>query len=255
MKLTKYCLIILLLAFFSCNNDDHHTTIAETSYEPGVVLTFDDDYVDDWTAVHAILKEYDWRTTFFVTKFAELDASEIEQLHALKNYGHEIAAHGLNHIDARNYIAQHGADAYLEHEIYPMVSLMDANGLHTRSFAYPFGSRNPTTDGVLFDEFTMLRGTTYGQLPVASHNCYYTGNRLVYGLGLDNSYAHFSLNYVLSLLEYAKSHNKIVIFYAHRPVNTVNGEYQTEYQTLSAICDYVKTNNMRFYTISELDDL
>ncbi len=255
MKLTRYSLIIVLLVLFSCTNDDDSTTAETTEYEPGIVLTLDDDYVDDWTNAHEILREYDWRATFFVTKFAELNTLEIEQLHALKDYGHEIAGHGLNHIDARNYVAQHGADAYLEAEIYPMVSLMDNNGLHAGSFAYPFGARNTATDDILFDEFTMLRGTTYGQLPPASHNCYYTGNRLVYGLGLDNSYAHFDLSYFLSLLDYAKSHNKIVIFYAHKPVATVTGEYQTELQTLITICNYVKANNMKFYKISELDSL
>ncbi|AWH85899.1 polysaccharide deacetylase [Flavobacterium album] len=254
MKLTRYYLIALVLVLFSCTNENGRTSI-ETGYQPGVVITFDDDYIDDWADVHQALKPTGWKATFFVTKFGTLNSSQIGELHTLKDYGHEIAAHGLNHLDARNYIAQHGADAYLETEIYPMMALMDANQLHAESFAYPFGSRNATTDGVLLKEFGMVRGTTYGQLPPSSQNCYYTGNHLVYGLGLDKSYPHFSVPYFLSLLEYARDHNKIVIFYAHRPVEAVNGEYETDYDTLFAICDYVKTNNMRFYRISDLENL
>jgi hypothetical protein len=43
----------------------------------------------------------------------------------------------------------------------------------------------------------------------------------------------------------AKNNNKIVIFYAHKPVPTFQNNYETEYQTLFEICNYVKSNNMK----------
>jgi hypothetical protein len=49
--------------------------------------------------------------------------------------------------------------------------------------------------------------------------------------------------------------NKIVIFYAHKPVPTFQNNYETEYQTLIEICNYVKSNNMKFYKMSELYNL
>ena len=101
----------------------------------------------------------------------------------------------------------------------------------------------------------MLRGTTYGTEKPKNAKCYYEKNRLVLGLGIDGIYAHASIPYFKSLLEYAKKHNKIVVFYAHRPVPTFQSNYQVEYQTLIEICDFVKSNNMRFYTLSELYDL
>jgi len=55
-------------------------------------------------------------------------------------------------------------------------------------------------------------------------------------------------------LEYARDNHKIVILYSHRPVAEVTGSNQTDIQTLTAICDYVRMNNMRFYTLSELNE-
>lgn len=254
MKSVKYYLVFLILILLSCENNDDSSPIPSKN-EPGIVISFDDDYVDNWEETQHLLKQYNWKATFFVTKFHLLSNEKIEKLKTLKSYGHEIGAHGQNHLKATDFIFNNGADAYLEQEIYPMINLMDSNSLHASSFAYPYGARNNTTDNLLLNEYKILRGTTYGRLGPSSHNCYYSGQRVVYGLGLDNSYAHFSISYFLSLLEYAKENNKIVIFYAHKPVETAHADYETEYRTLIEICRYVQLNNMKFYTMSELSDL
>lgn len=132
---------------------------------------------------------------------------------------------------------------------------MDNNSLPTTSFAYPNGARNTSIDNILFNDFEILRGTTYGNSNPPTQNCYYNGNRIVFGLGIDNSYPHFSISYFLSLLQYAKNNNKIVIFYAHKPVEKAQANYETEFETLIQICQFVKANNMKFYKISELYNL
>lgn len=254
MKSVKYYLVFLILILLSCENNDDSSPIPSKN-EPGIVISFDDDYVDNWEETQHLLEQYNWKATFFVTKFHLLSNEKIQKLQTLKSYGHEIGAHGQNHLKATDFIFNNGADAYLEQEIYPMINLMDSNSLHASSFAYPYGARNNTTDNLLLKEYKILRGTTYGRLGPSSHNCYYSGQRVIYGLGLDNNYSHFSISYFLSLLEYAKENNKIVIFYAHKPVETAHADYETEYQTLIEICRYVQLNNMKFYTISELSDL
>lgn len=236
---------------FSCN-DSETVTDEQTNSKSGVVITFDDDFVDEWSLINSILEPYNWKATFFVTKFNQLSPAKIQKLKDLKLYGHEIGAHGLNHINAPTFISENGTNAYLNTEIFPMNNLMNANDLSPTAFAYPFGARNATTDSVLLNEYQILRGTTYGNANPASQNCYYTNNRVVFGLGIDNSYPHFSIPYFISLLNYAKKNNKIVVFYAHKPVTIHHGNYETEYQTLIEICKYVKNNNMKFYKISEL---
>lgn len=263
MKKNKLLLLLLTLILFSCNNEEEFIPEQQIPEEQphqagpqaGVVITFDDDYVDEWFVVNTILQPYDWKATFFVTKFNQLSTDKIQKLKDLKSNGHEIAAHGLNHVNAPTFIASNGSTAYLEQEIFPMVSLMNANGLTSTSFAYPYGARNTISDPILLNEFQIIRGTTYGQLYPASHNCYYNNNRLVFGLGIDSSYPHFSISYFISLLEYAKENNKIVLFYSHKPVQSSQADYQTEYKTLIEICKYIKNNNMKFYKISELYNL
>lgn len=259
LKLKNYLLIIVLISFFSCNTeeDDFVPEIEEPQIEnqSGVVLTFDDDFVNEWYNANSILETYNWKATFFVTKFNQLSNDKIEKLKTLKSKGHEIAAHGSNHINAVNYIATNTLSSYLEVEITPMKNLMIENDLEPITFAYPYGARNTSLDQTLLNEFQIIRGTTYGQPDPAYHNCYYNNSQVVFGLGIDKSYSHYSLSYFISLLEYAKKNNRIVIFYSHKPVETSNADYETEYNTLIAICEYVKNNKMKFYKTSELYQL
>lgn len=254
LKAIKYLLIILSLVLFSCSVDDDKPIEQET-LQSGVVITFDDDYVDEWYNVNHVLQTYDWKATFFVTRFNQLSSAKIQKLQELKFEGHEIGHHGLNHLRASEFISAHGATEYLNQEIFPLETLMNNNGLSTTSFSYPYGDRNTTIDNLLLDHFKILRGTTYGNTNPAFHNCFYNNTNVVFGLGIDKSYPHFNIPYFISLLEYAKNNNKIVIFYAHKPVPNSQNNYETEYQTLIEICNYVKNNNMKFYKISELYNL
>lgn len=251
LKSKKYFLLFLSIILFSCNENDQ-IPIQQTKLQSGVVITFDDDYVDEWFEVNNILQIYDWKATFFVTNFNQLTTDKILKLKDLKSLGHEIGAHGLNHLNTLTFIEANGTNEYLNQEIYPMLNLMNDNDLSTTSFAYPYGSRNTLTDNLLLNEFQIIRGTSYGNSNPASQNCYYNNSRLVFGLGIDNNYSHFSISYFLSILEYAKNNDKIVIFYAHKPVSSFQNNYETEYQTLIEICNYVKNANMRFYKMSEL---
>lgn len=251
----KYFLgIFVFLIFVSCNHEDVEEN-NDNNLQPGVVITFDDDYVNEWFETNAILQEYDWKATFFVTRFHQLSLEKIQKLIDLKNEGHEIGGHGLNHLNAPNFISSYSENQYLNDEILPMINLMSASELNPTSFAYPYGARNSISDNLLFNNFEIIRGTTYGNSAPSSHNCFFNGTRLVFGLGIDKNYSHFSIPYFLNLLEYAKNNNKVVVFYAHKPVETFQNNYETEYQTLIEICNYVKNNNMKFYTFSELNDL
>ena len=136
-----------------------------------------------------------------------------------------------------------------------MLTLMKNDGFNVTNFSYPYGNRTEETDKLLFSHFNFLRGTTYGSEAPNLQNCYYNKSKLIYGLGLDNSYPHFSVPYFLALLQYAKEQNKIVIFYAHKTVPKASKNYETEFSTLTEICKFVKNNNMKFYTVSDLDKI
>ena len=252
--------IFLLFLLFSCQTkEDNHSVFNQNiSVHPkngGIVLTFDDDYVDDWFDLNRQLMPYNWKGTFFVTHFDKLPEREIRELRYLQIYGNEIGGHGLNHLNSIMYIKDFGGNQFMQNEINPMLHLMYRNGFKVASFSYPYGARNKDSDDLLFKHFKFLRGTTYGSENPEKQNCYYNYNPLVYGLGIDSSYEHFNLDYYFSILKYAQENNKIAVFYAHKTVPKTNGKYQTDYETLIKICKYVKENNMNFYTMSDLEHI
>ena len=248
--------IMLLCTFFlfSCGNKK---TLKKnkTSYNSGVVLTFDDTTINEWFEADHTLKKYSWKATFCVSKINTLSHSEIEKLLHLQSEGHEIAGHSLNHFNATTFVAQNGINEYINQEINPMLDLMNHYSLKVSSFAYPFGFRNKTIDTALLCKFKIVRGTTYGSESPSQQNCYYNNSKLVYGIGIDTRHPSFSIPYLLKLLDYAKRNHKILILFGHKPVTTVTANYQTEMKTLNLICNYVKQNKMKFYTLSELDHL
>lgn len=248
----KLFIILLFCTFFlfSCESDKKNP-----SYKAGVVLTFDDEYVNEWFDADKKLSKYFWKATFCVSKINTLNRSEIDKLLILQKKGHEIAGHSFHHFNAINFVKKNGRDAYLKQEINPMLDMMNHYSLKVTSFAYPFGFRNTTIDKVLLDKFKIIRGATYGAEDPSEQNCYYNNSRLVYGIGIDTKHPSFSIPYLLKLLNYAKKHHKILIMFGHKPVINATENYQTEMKTLELICKFVKQKHMKYYTLSELENL
>jgi peptidoglycan/xylan/chitin deacetylase (PgdA/CDA1 family) len=125
---------------------------------PGsLALSFDDRSVAGWTALRPMFARYGARVTFFVSAYLDLTDDEHAQLHQLSDDGHDIEYHSTNHLDAVNYVAAHGMDAYIADEILPGLDAMRADGYPATIFAYPFGSRSAATDAALAHYFTRLR--------------------------------------------------------------------------------------------------
>lgn len=118
---------------FSCRENDEISNL-QYNLQSGVVITFDDDFVDEWFEVNTILEPYDQKATFFVTLFNQLSVNKIEKLKDLKSYGHEIVGHVLNHLNAPYFISANGIAEYLDQEITPMETLMNNNDLSITSF-------------------------------------------------------------------------------------------------------------------------
>lgn len=216
-----------------------------------IVLTFDDHSIDQWYAADSILHPFGWKATFFVSKYAGLPAKDRAHLAKLQARGHEIGSHGARHLNAVKYLSSHSQGDYLAAEIVPSLQAMIADGLHVDSFAYPHGAHTSRLDDTLLKYFSMIRGTTYHNSLPLWHNNYANGSRVVYGLGIDRSYGN-SLPSLLSLLAYARDHDKIVIFYGHHLQADDSSEQTTGLQTLTVICRYAVDHGIRFMTMREL---
>lgn len=245
MKKLKYIIVSIFSNIFS----------KKMKFQAGLVLTFDDDYIENWTKADQILSEFDWKATFYIRHFNRLNANEISQLHNLQQNNHEIGAHGLNHLNINKYLKTNSLENYIKEEISTQQDLMKIHNFYPNSFAYPYGARNSKSDKALLKIYKTLRATTYRNINPKYQNCFFTKKNVIYGLGIDSNYKHFSIAYYLKLLEYAKENHKILILYGHDIVTKSTDNFQTEINTLQRICTFAKQNNMKFYTASELYDL
>lgn len=247
--------IVLLCTFFlfSCEKDNPKPIIKHSI--AGVVLSFDDAYVNEWFATNQELKKYAWKATFCVSKINTLKHYQIQKLLELQKEGHEIAGHGLHHYHAEKFVAKYGINEYIKQEINPMLSLMNFYDLKVTSFVYPFGGRNSILDTALLEKFRIVRGRAFCEESPSKQGCYFNKSRLVFSFSIDDTHNHFNIPHLLRLLDYAKKNHKILILNSHKTVKNVAADYQTKEETLELICQYIKRNNMHFYTLSDLDKL
>ncbi|AWK07046.1 polysaccharide deacetylase [Flavobacterium crocinum] len=246
-------LFLMFLTIFSC--DTKKEKPEPKPYKAGVILSFDDAYVDEWAEADSVLKKYKWRATFNVCRIDSIGAPEIKKLLEMQKYGHEIAGHGYHHYNAVKFVQQNGIDAYMKQEIDPMIVSMKKKGFKVTSFAYPYGERSEELDKALSPDFKIIRGRAFGGEIPEKQDSYFNNSKIVFAFDIDNSHIHFSIPYLLELLDYAKKNNKILILCSHKPVKNVTENYQTKIETLEFVCKYMKLNDLKFYTLSDLDDL
>lgn len=254
-SILKILLLCTFFIFFSCEKEKPKPKPKIKPSIAGVILSFDDAYVNEWLATDQELKKYDWKSTFFVCKINTLKYYQIQKLLQLQKEGHEIAGHGLNHLNAADFIHINTINEYTEQEIDPMLKLMDFYGLKVSSFSYPYGGRTKALDSVLLRKFKIIRGRAFCSDEPYKQGCYFQHSKLVFSFGIDESHSHFNIPHLLKLLDYAKKNNKILILNGHKTVKNAIGDYQTKNATLELICQYVKQHNMKFYTVSDLDKL
>jgi peptidoglycan/xylan/chitin deacetylase (PgdA/CDA1 family) len=248
--------LLLSFLFIGCSPDDDKSASPPQNegYPPGIVLTFDDTFIDEWYTADALMHQHNWKATFFVTNYDTATETQKQELHQLHNNGHEIGGHGLHHLNALQYVGTYGLESYMNTEIMPMLQLMNQDGYTISSFAYPYGARSKQLDNELSNHFGILRSTTYDRVEPKYQSCFYTGNKVIYGLGIDNNYGN-DINYLKSLMKFAKDHNKIVVFYGHKIVNEVTDKYQTPMSKLHEICSFAVNNGLIFYKASDLNNL
>jgi peptidoglycan/xylan/chitin deacetylase (PgdA/CDA1 family) len=179
-------------------------------------------------------------------------------LRVLKRDGHEIASHGLNHLNALDFVNSNSLEAYIAEEIIPSIHMMEKDNLKPTSFAYPFGARTEEIDAALLEIFKIIRGTTYTNSKIRLKDLdsvYYMpgrSNGLVFGVGIDGIYNN-TIEEILKGIDRARDKGEILVVYAH-----IIGDDEDDYSymvsknKLERILQYVKENDMVFYTMSEV---
>jgi hypothetical protein len=135
--------------------------------QAGVVLSFDDAYIDHWLAGAELYAQYRARLTFFVAYFDHLAIEQRAALHELAARGHAIEAHSVDHLRAPLYVEQKGLTAYLRSEALPSIDWLAADGFDVTTYAYPYGARTSEIDEALLARVPLVRSVSFTWTGVA----------------------------------------------------------------------------------------
>jgi peptidoglycan/xylan/chitin deacetylase (PgdA/CDA1 family) len=236
-------------------------SIFSQSFNPGIILTFDDNTVDEWYNLLPILDQYNAKVTFFVSDLEWYYDEEMQKLTEMYNSGHEIGGHGYWHIDVPKYLKSHTDEEYINIEILPLLNLFSPYSIEISTFAYPHGHSNSYTDALLLNYFQILRGVsqTPDYIDVKDkEDCYidpFENNdySVIYGAGIDHSYDR-DYNELTEAILKAKNENLILVLFAHKPSD--DGEdYTTRPSFIDSLLNYVYSLEMSFYKVNDLISL
>jgi len=113
----------------------------------GLLLTFDDNYVETWKKNFDLLDSYNAKVTFFVQgEYSAFCQAALER-------GHDIGYHTKNHLDLRKV----SREVFIREALAPVESFRKA-GIPLYSFAYPYGFYNSWMHEELLKHYSVLRG-------------------------------------------------------------------------------------------------
>ena len=113
----------------------------------GLLLSFDDDYLEVWERHFNLFDMYGARVTFFLQ--GEYDPFGARAMRR----GHDIGYHGLNHLDLRSI-----SRAAFIRETIASAEAFRQTGIPLASFAFPYGFSDPWMHEILLGDYTVLRG-------------------------------------------------------------------------------------------------
>lgn len=220
--------------------------------QAGIVLTFDDDRVDNWFQYLALLDSANVKATFYISRYNRFTDDQKRKLAIIQNYGHEIAYHSTNHYNMLDYVYKykHTMEELMKYEIVDGLKLMNKDGYYPTTFAYPYGAHNGLFDKELMRYFKSVRALN-GTQDFSKSIVPAQKNNLLYGLGIDKSSKRSDAD-VINLLESAKENNSCAVFVAH-DINT-NSKFSITLERLLKIIAFVKANDLKYYTASEISD-
>ncbi|MEO7309433.1 MAG: polysaccharide deacetylase family protein [Chitinophagaceae bacterium] len=237
---------VMLFLCASCKKYNREGSVSR----PGIVLTFDDYSVKDWYDYLPMLDSFGVKATFYISNYNRLNAQQKTKLHAIENAGHEIGFHTLNHPDLTRYIQKWGMQTLVEKEIEEGLKLMNEDGFHPTSFAYPYGSRLPELDIALWKYFKSLRALN-GTKDYAKSCTGSTYNPILYGLVIDEK-ANKSTELIDRLITGTKENGNCLVLCAHQINSHSPAAYTTSDGRLRHILTLAKQLGLKFYTAAEV---
>ncbi|MEL7012940.1 MAG: polysaccharide deacetylase family protein [Pseudomonadota bacterium] len=125
---------------------------------PGMLcLTYDDLFVDQWLSARRLFDAFDARVTFCVARLHEATPEQMTGLKVLQADGHEIGFHTRTHPRLLPYLARHGLEHWLKHEIDDGIEEHRAAGFPATSFACPYHASTGRMRAACATRFAVIR--------------------------------------------------------------------------------------------------
>lgn len=250
MQYLKLLLVFVAIAVTTL----HCTKYKKEGYvpKPGIVLTFDDNRIDNWSKYLNLLDSLGLKATFYVSGYQKLNATQKQKLKKIQARGHEIAYHTRTHPNMSTYMQKYKKtlQQMIDEEIVKGLTEMQNDGFNPTSFAFPFGAHNGLVDNALKPYFKSIRALN-GSKDYAKSLTATDKNYILYGFGLDKSSNHTD-DVLQKLLEYAKSNNNCAVLVAH-DINTPVTLSVTKAR-LIAIGTLVKQLGLISYTAAQISN-
>ncbi len=254
-KIIFFTILTFILIFFSsCKHTGEEMTA-------GLLLTFDDRNMLNWEKQIPLFEKYDAHVTFFVDHFDLLTTAQLEALQKLKNAGHAIGCHGLNHLKAAEYSEEYSIEKYISDEIAPAIELMNSKGYFPTSFAYPSSNRNEKTDNELLKYFRHLRCGWPIEGEISKTERYFTKVEDVHKRGMmygasfhPKSKSDELVSQAKKVIDRISKNGELLVLYAH-DIRNESEEGPKHFITIDALEEillYSKDNHIKLYSYDEL---
>ncbi|MEP6677110.1 MAG: polysaccharide deacetylase family protein, partial [Ferruginibacter sp.] len=122
------CCIVAVTLLLGCKKFEKQGFLQQ----PGIAMTFDDNYVDNWIRYLPFLDSAGIKATFYISNYNRLTAKQIQDLHVIQNHGHEIAYHTVNHYNMVDYVYKyhHSVEDLMQKEIVAGLKMMQKDGFY-----------------------------------------------------------------------------------------------------------------------------
>jgi hypothetical protein len=124
---------------------------------PCILLTFDDQHVDNWHSFLPTLEKHDAKVTFYQNNLDKLTDEQIDKAQQLMAAGQTIGCHGWRHVWPVKHTDAFGVEKFWDDEVKPCIDWYDAHGWNITNYAYAFNNYDERTNARLFDRFDRFR--------------------------------------------------------------------------------------------------
>ena len=243
------CMLVLTSMFFwGCTKFEKKGQLSPA----GIVLTFDDDRVDNWFQYMPFLDSANVKATFYICKYHKFTAEQKQKLAIMQSHGYEIAFHSVSHYDMLKYVYKykHTIDELMQNEIESGLKQMNRDGFYPTTFAYPYGAHNGIYDKMLMRYFKSVRALN-GTADFSKSLAPTEKNDILFGLDIDKSGKRSEAD-ILRLIQSAADNKNCAVLVAH-DIN--NGKpLSVSRELLQKIIDKVKALGLKYYTVSEISN-